>query len=119
MNKKLLVVSIVAVFILVAISFSTAVSSNTVKTVERKESPLFGIRTRQAIKEKIGDIIENIKTKYIGERAFFLPFQLLRIKNTLRLYTGGSEPECDRTFGVACTEDVTCTSDMWCTAYCK
>ena len=79
MNKKLLVVSILAVFMLVAISLTSAVSSNEVKTVvEKKESPLFGIRTRQAIKEKLGEIIENIKTKYIGERLFFLPFQLIR-----------------------------------------
>ena len=76
MNKKLLVVSILAVFMLLAISMASAV--NTTTTVKKKESPLFGIRTRQAIGEKIGDIIENIKTKYIGERVFFLPFQGLR-----------------------------------------
>ncbi len=79
MNKKILTISIVVVLMLLAITFASTVSSNTSKPI-RKESPLFGIRTRQAIKEKIGDIIENIKTKYIGERAFFLPFQFLSLK---------------------------------------
>ena len=74
MNKRILGFSIVVVFMLLAISFSTAVSSNTTKVVEKKESPLFGIRTRRAIKEKIGEVIENIKTRYIGQRVFFLQF---------------------------------------------
>ena len=73
MNKKLLIVSILCVFTLVAISYASAINTTTV--IEKKESPLFGIRTRRAVREKIGEIIENIKTKYIGERVFFLPFQ--------------------------------------------
>ena len=80
MNKKILTISIVAVFMLLTISFSTAVSSNITATIKKKESPLFGIRTRQAINVKFGEIIENIKTKYIGERVFFLPFQFLSLK---------------------------------------
>ena len=72
MNKKILTISIVAVFMLLAISMASAV--NTTTPVKKKESPLFGIRTRRAINEKIGEIIENIKTKYIGQRVFFLQF---------------------------------------------
>ena len=79
MNKKILTISIVVVFMLLAMSFASTVSSNTSKPI-RKESPLFGIRTRRAVKEKIGDVIENIKTKYIGERVFFLPFQFFSLK---------------------------------------
>jgi len=74
MNKNILVISIAAAFILIAISFASAVSSNNAKTNNKKESPLFGIRTRRAIVEKLGKIIENIKTKFIGDRLFFLPF---------------------------------------------
>ena len=37
-------------------------------------SLLIGIRTRRAIVEKLGKIIENIKTKFIGDRLFFLSF---------------------------------------------
>ncbi|MDH7517776.1 MAG: hypothetical protein QHH19_05475 [Candidatus Thermoplasmatota archaeon] len=58
---------------LVAISFVSAVTTKT-KTTEKKESPLYVIRNRQAIKEKIGDIV----TKFFGERIFFLPLQWLR-----------------------------------------
>jgi len=77
MNKKLLVVSILAVFMLVAISFSTVVSSNTT-TDEKRESPLFRVRTRKAIGERLQELKENIKTKFIGDRVFFLSFQWLK-----------------------------------------
>jgi hypothetical protein len=68
MKEKIVIGCISLVFILVAISFATAVNSNTI--VDKKETPLFKIRTNRAIKEKL---IENIKTKYIGDRLFFLP----------------------------------------------
>jgi len=79
MNKKLLIISILAVFMLMAISFASAVNTST--TVKRKESPLFGIRTRRAVTEKVGEVIDNIKAKYIGERVFFLPFQWFKINS--------------------------------------
>ena len=72
MNKKILVVSILAVFTLVAISFASAI--NTTAPVEKKESPLFRIRSRRAIREKIGDLVR----RFLGDRIFFLPFQWLR-----------------------------------------
>ncbi|MCK5030623.1 MAG: hypothetical protein KAR64_04090 [Thermoplasmatales archaeon] len=100
MNKKLLVVSILAVLMLVAISFSTAVSSNTTTTVKKKESPLFDIRARRAINEKFGEVIENIKTKYIGERVFYSPiFMILKNKQQTLLYTFG---ECPTFYGPTC-----------------
>ena len=67
------------VFTLVAISFSTAVSSNTT-TDEKRESPLFRVRARRAINERLDELKEIIKSKFIGERLFFLPFQWLRNK---------------------------------------
>ena len=72
MNKRIMGISIVAVFMLVTISFASAV--NTTTNVTKKESPLFGIRLRRSIKDKVGNVLENIKTKYIGERVFLLPF---------------------------------------------
>lgn len=78
LNKKIIVISILAVLILVTISFSTAVSSNTSKSAKR-ESPLFGIRTRQAIREKIGDLLR----RFVGEQVFFLPFQWLINRDNL------------------------------------
>ena len=78
MNKKILLFSILAVFMLLAISFSSAVSSYTTKVVEKKESPLFGIRLKKKIGDKLEDLKAAIKAKFIGERLFFLPFQCLR-----------------------------------------
>jgi len=75
MKRKILIVSILAVFMLVAVSFATAV--NTEKTEEKEESPLYNYRTNKAIQEKI----QNIKTKFFGDRLFFLPFQWLRDNN--------------------------------------
>jgi len=75
MNKKILSVSILAIFMLVAISYATAVNTT---DVDNKESPLYGIRSKRAKGEKISNIIENIKIKFLGERIFFLPFQRLR-----------------------------------------
>jgi len=74
MNKKLLVVSILAVLMLIAISFATAVTSNTNTTTKKRESPLFGIRTKLAIGQKLQDLT----TRFIRQRVFFLPFQWLR-----------------------------------------
>ena len=59
MNKKIFLISILAVFMLVTISFASAINSNTTN-VEKKESPLYRIRTRLAIGEKIGQIFKNI-----------------------------------------------------------
>jgi len=74
MDKKILAIGcICAVVLLVAISFASAISTNTVKPVERKDSPLFRIRVRKAIREKMGNLISS----FIGERVFFLPFQWL------------------------------------------
>ena len=78
MNKKLFVISILSVFMLIAISLVTAVSSNTNTTVKKKESPLFGIRTKLAIGDKLKDLREKIKARFIGERVFFLPLQFLK-----------------------------------------
>ncbi len=75
MNKKIIVLSILTVFMLVAISLVSAV--NIEKTVEKKESPLFGIRTKRVININR----ENIKAWFIGNRIFFLPFQINRNNN--------------------------------------
>ena len=67
--KKVVAISILAVFMIVAISYATAVNTT---NVEKRESPLYRLRTRQAIGEKIGNIIKIVKTKALGERIFFL-----------------------------------------------
>ena len=73
MNRKLLLISILAVFMLVAISYATVASTET-SEIDSQESPLYSIRVRRAIGEKIINMIENVKTGFLGERIFFLPF---------------------------------------------
>ena len=78
MNKKILIISILTVLMLITISFTSTVSSNTETNDDKKESPLYKIRTNRAIGKNLGMIIDYIKTKFFGERIFFLPFQWLR-----------------------------------------
>jgi len=85
MNKRILVISILAVFTIAAITFATAVSSNTTTAIAKKESPLFGIRTKLAIGEKLENLKENIKARFVGERLFFLPFQWLSDREGLSI----------------------------------
>ena len=77
MDKRILKFGIIiAVLLLVTISIASAV--NTTISDKKKESPLYGIRTRMVISERLGELLDNIKTKYIGERVFLLPFQWIR-----------------------------------------
>ena len=92
MNKKILVISILAVFMLLAISMASAL--NTTISVKRKESPLFGIRTRYAIGDRLKDIREQIKTKFIGDRVFFLPFKFLSRNNIHPFDTMNEKDNC-------------------------
>lgn len=94
MNKKLLAISILAVFTMVAITFATVVSSNTTTTVEKKESPLFGIRKRQAIREQLQDLKESIKARFIGDRLFFLPFEFIDRITDYGFFTYGKSGDC-------------------------
>jgi hypothetical protein len=72
MNKKILIISFLAVIMMVTISYATAVNTT---DIENKESPLYRIRIQNIVKENIGRIVENLKIKLVGERMFFLPLQ--------------------------------------------
>jgi|GEM_PF-4928086 len=72
MNKKILIFGVLTTLMLVTISFATAIQTT---NTDKKESPLYGIRTRLAIGEKIQNLKETIKTRFIGDRLFFLPFK--------------------------------------------
>jgi len=121
MRKNLIILGLVSIFMLVTISFASAINTNNINA-ERKESPLFGIRTRQAIAEKISSIINNIRIKFLGERMFFLPFESLRNKNSLFLrerFRGETESE---TCGLQCQitwQGNTCDGKQaWTHSYC-
>ena len=76
MKKKIVIGSILTIFLLLAISYATAVSVSP-ENNKKKESPLFAIRTERKTYEKVETIIENIKVNFLGERLFFLPFKSL------------------------------------------
>lgn len=108
MKKKILVVSILGVFILVAISLASGFNTGTATAAERKDSPLFGIRTRRATRDRLQELRESIKTRFIGERIFFLPFssfpRLQKILNP-EMYSKLSNEGCMWTDCVECTYD--------------
>ena len=72
MKKRISAIGVITAFMLLAISFASAVNTNETN-YEDKESPLYRIRTRQAITERMGNMLENIKIKFLGERVFFIP----------------------------------------------
>lgn len=84
MNKKLVIGCIGIVFMLVAISMASAVSS---KRVEKKESPLFKVRTENAIGQegKTKERVYNFLIRFVKNRVvFFAPHQLLTNQNDVR-----------------------------------
>jgi hypothetical protein len=89
--KKIVMISILAVFMLVLISYATAVN---IRDVERKESPLYRIRAVTAIGEKVDRIVDNIKTKFLGERIFFLQFPWLKNEQGEKIWTTIQETIC-------------------------
>jgi len=106
MQKKIIIFSILAILMLVSISFATAV--NTYSKSDKKESPLFNFRTKKAINQNI----KNIITRFFGKRVFFLTFKWEKILNkNVDSYT-----EEDR-----CTNDVVCRTqakDTYCPTDC-
>jgi len=84
-----------SVFMLVAISYASAVSYN-ITSDEQRESPLFRVRARRAIRERLSELRENIKSRFIGERIFSLPPQWLRNPQQ-------NEEQMPLTFGKYCT----------------
>ena len=82
MKGKIIIGSILAVLLLVTISYATAINT---KDIEEKESPLYKLRTRMATCEKISNIIENIETKFLGERIFLLPLHWINERGYLSL----------------------------------
>lgn len=78
MNKKIMTMTIAVVIMMLSVSLISVANAETKKSNEKKrESPLFKIRSKGAIREKIQDI----KTNYLGDRIFLLPFN--RLSNLL------------------------------------
>jgi len=63
MEKRILIGSIIAVVLLVLVSFTSVVGYSSVKSDSKIESPLFGIRTNKAINNKQ----DAVTSDYIGK----------------------------------------------------
>ncbi|UCD13327.1 MAG: hypothetical protein JSW60_07155, partial [Thermoplasmatales archaeon] len=63
MNKKILIGSIIAVAVLIGVSFTSVVGYSNVKSNSIETSPLFTVRTKRAIDEESRDLIYD----YVGK----------------------------------------------------
>jgi hypothetical protein len=73
--------------------------------IQQIESPLWKIRTRQAVNEKVEKIIEEIKVTFLGNRIF-LPFNWLKIENKLsvrEIFQVKYTQRCSTCNGYECT----------------
>jgi len=96
MSKKLLLISLLAVLMLVSLSFIS--SALVIKDFERKESPLYQIRTKKTISENVEEIVNKLNARFLGERIFFLPFVRIRYTPQHSEYKAAS---CDYTMCLA------------------
>ena len=74
--KRMILFSFLATAMLLTISFVSAIDSSS-DNLEKKESPLFKIRIRQSIGQRIGEIIAHLKLRFFQERIFFIPSEPL------------------------------------------
>ena len=81
MNKKILVVgSILAVVILITVSFTSVVGFQSNSITKAKESPLFTVRTKNAINEKQ----DALTCEYVRkDKGFTIPLPTYDIRNAL------------------------------------
>lgn len=99
MKNKITIICILTVFMLLTISFATAVNTNA-KT-NKKESPLFQIRTQGAIKDNIKEGKEKISdmiTSFINNRVYLriplLEYMLGKGQNQNHLWSSPSGTFC-------------------------
>ena len=79
MNKKLLIIGFMAVFMMVAVSFAAAI--NTENMEKEKESPLYKLRARKAVQEK-KEILKDKAYDFVGrlmENRIYTPYNRNRI----------------------------------------
>ena len=91
-RKKIIIFGTLTILTLLTISVVTAMTTNTQTT--RKESPLYTIRNRLAIREQVENIVTNFLQR---DRIFIIP------KLFLRAETGTREnlPPCTHNTGVS------------------
>ena len=82
--KKMMMLVVLAVLMLVTISFVSSINANSVNG--KKESPLYKLRTNRAIGVKIKGILEKIKVKFFSSRIFYIPSKLLQYNEELNFF---------------------------------
>ena len=107
MKKNLIIISFIICIILLTISITSAIEVNKNQSIENKESPLYKIRTRQVLGNRLKELIECIKARFLGERMFFLPFhwilENIKLKdNTYNGPTSHGYPTCDKPSYIVC-----------------
>jgi hypothetical protein len=119
---KITIITIFVVLMLVMISYASAINTKT--NIEKKESPLFQVRVRTAIGEKMIDILNDIKTKFLGERLYFKPNEWLKSiftkQNEIQCKWSSEEYCSSRTSSCACLQARYTNKDPYdsCRSYC-
>lgn len=92
MKKKIVIGCIGIIFMLAMISMVSAISTQ--KIIQKKESPLFTIRTNNAVQKNMA----NLKTRFVGKKIFFLPIipnnECMSLRDKFSKETSGSQHTC-------------------------
>ena len=102
MNKKILIIGIIAAFMIVTVSFAAAINAE--GKANKKESPLY----KKNVKLALGEKFEYIKTKFIVGRIFFAPNIHLFRQSTITGWTDtypmptACAPTCFTCIGLKC-----------------
>ena len=67
---------------LVTISFSSVICADSEKEAA-KESPLYKLRGKQALGERINNILKSIKSEFLGQRMFVFPLFRKNLEGSL------------------------------------
>ena len=115
-----MIVSLIVVMSFLTISYASALNSS---NVEKKDSPLYKIRTRKAVGIKLSGVINNIRSKFLGERIFSLPLILYKTKDfssresyfcKISFNTDCFGQTCAPTSCIRVCDTVQCTQNPWC-----
>ena len=103
MKKKLLLFCIVAMVMFVSLTVGSVVFAE--KTSNTFFSPLYNIRTKKAVNnEKIFNIKDGLKIKFLHNRQFFIPVKLLKIHKSLEVvYNSCTDCGVNTCWGTSCS----------------
>jgi len=75
MKKKILIFVILSIFMLVSITFASAIQTQNAVN-KKKISPIFKIRIQNALnKQERREIVKNFLSNFLEGRVFYIPFK--------------------------------------------